>query len=118
MKKGFKIAGAIAGLAALAALVPYSVSKDDDDTTTVRALLWEYTKQPDPESPGSHKVSIDIGFHNPFDQNNDDLLMDDEDDLLLIDAPEVVDEPAVDIGLTLEPNPDDVPVEAPEVEQF
>ena len=117
MRKGFKIAGAIAGLAALAALVPYSVINDDEDNTTVRALLWEYTKQPDPENPGAHKVSIDIGFHMPNCKCNDNLLIDDEDGVILVDAPEV-DEAPCDIELTLEPNLDDIPAEVPECEQF
>ena len=112
MKKGLKIAGAIAGLAALAALTPYSVSKDEDDKTTVYALLWKYTNQPDPE--GGRKVSIDIGFHNPFKGENDDLLMDDEDDLILIDAPAAAEVTPCDIELTLEPKLDDEPTE-PEV---
>ena len=113
MKKGLKIAGAIAGFAALAAILPYSCKKDEEnDKLTVQALLWKYTNQPDHETPGNRKVSIDIGFHNPFKEDNDHHLMDDEDDLLLIDAPEVADEPAVDIELTLDPKLDDEP-EAP-----
>jgi DNA gyrase/topoisomerase IV subunit A len=85
MKKGWKIAGAVAGLAALAALLPHSCIKDEeDDKLTVQALLWKYTNQPDHETPGNRKISIDIGFHNPFAVETDDLLMDDEDDLILI----------------------------------
>ena len=106
MKKGFKILGAAAGIAALAALVPYSVIKDDEDKTTVQALLWKYTNEPDAETPGNRKVAIDIGFHNPFKAENDHLLMDEDDDLLLVDTPEC------GIELTLEPKLDDEP-EAP-----
>lgn len=88
MKKAFKIAGAIAGIAALASLVPYSIHKDEEeDTTTIRALLWKYTNQPDSQNPGSRKVSIDIGFHNPMSADNEDLLMDDGDELILVEAP-------------------------------
>ena len=108
MKKGLKIAGAIAGLAALAALTPYSVCKDDDDKTTICALLWKYTNQPDPEAPGSRKISVDIGFHNPFSECccNDHLLIDDEDGVILME-PSV--EAPCDIELTLEPKLDDEP---------
>lgn len=112
MKKGWKIAGAVAGLAALAAVLPHSYSKDEDnDKLTVQALLWKYTNQPDHETPGNRKVFIDIGFHNPFSVENDDLLMDDEDDLILMDAPavEVGAAPQCDIELTLEPRLDDEP---------
>ena len=106
MKKGLKIAGAIAGLAALAALTPYSVCRDEEDKTTVCALLWKYTNQPDPE--GGRKVSIDIGFHNPFCENNDHLLIDDDEGVILMDAPE---EPSCDIELTLEPKLDEEPAQ-------
>ncbi len=110
MKKGLKIAGTIAGLAALAAVLPYSCKKDeDDDKLTVQALLWKYTNQPDHETPGNRKVSIDIGFHNPFAVENDDLLMDAEDDLILVDAPA----PQCDIELTLDPKLDDEEPAAP-----
>ena len=110
MKKGWKIAGAVAGLAALAALLPHSCIKDEDeDKLTIQALLWKYTNQPDREAPGNRKISIDIGFHNPFAAETDDLLMDDEDDLILMDAPtvEVDSAPQCDIELTLEPKLDD-----------
>ena len=107
MKKGLKIASAIAGLAALAALTPYSINKDEDDKTTVCALLWKYTNQPDSEAPANRKITIDIGFHNPFHEDNEHLLMDDDDDLLLMDAPNSEAEPQCDIELTLEPNLDD-----------
>ena len=111
MKKGWKIAGAVAGLAALAALLPHSCIKDEeDDKLTVQALLWKYTNQPDHETPGNRKISIDIGFHNPFAVETDDLLMDDEDDLILMDAPAA---PQCDIELTLEPKLEDEPEAAP-----
>ena len=116
MKKGWKIAGTIAGLAALAAVLPHSCRKDEEnDKLTVQALLWKYTNQPDHETPGNRNVSIDIGFHNPFAEENDDLLMDDEDDLILLDSPAAVEveaAPQCDIELTLEPKLDDEP-EAP-----
>ena len=115
MKKGLKIAGAIAGLAALAALTPYSINKDEEDKTTIYALLWKYTNQPDPATPGDRKVTVDIGFHNPFKEENDELLMDDEDDLILVDAPvEAEAAPQCDIELTLEPKLDDDDVSEPE----
>ena len=110
MKKGWKIAGAVAGFAALAALLPHSCIRDEeDDKLTVQALLWKYTNQPDHETPGNRKISIDIAFHNPFAVETDDLLMDDEDDLILMDAPavEVDAAPQCDIELTLEPKLDD-----------
>ena len=116
MKKGWNIAGAVAGLAALATLLPYSCPKDEEnDKLTVQALLWKYTNQPDHETPGNRKVSIDIGFHNPFAVENDDLLMDDEDDLILMDAPavEVDPVPPCDIELTLDPKLDDEPKVTP-----
>ena len=109
MKKGWKIAGTIAGLAALAAALPYSCVKDDEnDKLTVQALLWKYTNQPS-EEPGKRNISIDIGFHNPFAVENDDLLMDEDDDLLLMDSPAVEVEavPQCDIELTLDPKLDD-----------
>ena len=122
MKKGLKIAGTIAGLAALAAVLPYSCKKDEEnDKLTVQALLWKYTNQPDHETPGNRKVSIDIGLHNPFAVENDDLLMDDEDDLILMNAPavEVEAAPQCDIELTLEPKLDDEePVASAEPEIF
>jgi len=116
MKKGLKIAGAIAGLAAVASLLPYSVSKDqENDKTTARALLWKYTNQPDPKEPGSRKVVIDIGFQNPLSEDNDHLLMDEDDDLLLLDTPE--EAPQNEIELTLEPDlSEEVP--APETPEF
>ena len=114
MKKGLKIAGTIAGLAALAALTPYSINKNEDDKTTIYALLWKYTNQPDSKAPGGRKVTIDIGFHNPFKEENDDLLMDDEDDLILVDVPvEAEAAPQCDIELTLEPKLDDDEPTAP-----
>lgn len=115
MKKGLKIAGAIAGLAAVAALVPHTVKKDDEDKTTIHALLWKYTNQPDPQTPDKRKVTIDLGFHNPFAKENDDIFMDDEEDVILIDTPANEEEPApqCDIELTLEPNLDDEPVATP-----
>ncbi len=116
MKKGFKIAGAVAGLAALAAILPYSCRKDEEsDKLTVQALLWKYTNQPDHETPGNRKVSIDIGFHNPFAVENDDLLMDDDEDLIFVDAPEAVEVPQCDIELTLEPELGDEPQVTPPV---
>ena len=118
MKKGFKIAGAVAGVAALAALLPFSVNKDEEnDKLSVQALLWKYTNQPDHENPGNRKVSIDIGFHNPLHAKADDLLMDDEDDLLLMDTPAEA-APACDIELTLEPKLDDEPAAEAEPEIY
>ena len=106
MKKGLKIAGTIAGIAALASLLPYAVRKDEENNeTTVQALLWKYTNKPDHEAPGSRKVSVDIGFHNPFQCDNDDLLMDDCDEPILDCSPveevpseEPADEPEVTEG--------------------
>ena len=110
MKKGLKFAGVVAGLAALAALVPYSINKDEEaDETTAYALLWKYTNKPDPEAPGNRKISIDIGFHNPAEAEIDELLMGDND-LILVDP--AVEEPSCDIELTLEPKLDDEPAEA------
>ena len=64
MKKGWKIVGAIA---ALAALIPYSVKKDEEnDKLTVQALLWKYTNQPDHETPDNRNISVVVGFHNPM----------------------------------------------------
>ena len=64
MKKGWKIIGAVA---ALAALLPYSVKKDKEaDETTVQALLWTYTNQPDRETPDRRNISINIGFRKPI----------------------------------------------------
>ena len=102
MKKGWKIAGAVAGIAALtAALVPYSINRDEEnDETTAYALLWKFTKKPDSE--GRRTISIDIGFHNPAEAEIDELLMG-ENDLIL------VEEPKCDIELTLEPKLDDEP---------
>ena len=75
MKKGWKIIGAVA---ALAALLPYCVKKDEEaDTLTVRALLWEYTNQPNDEFPGNRNISIDIGFHNPLAENTEGLFAED-----------------------------------------
>ena len=106
MKKGWKIAGAIAGVAALAALAPYFINKDpESDETTVKALLWKYTNKPDHENPGSRKLSIDIGFHNPFCQECDDLLMD-------VDF----DEPLLDTTPAVEVLAEETPVEEPESE--
>ena len=113
MKKSWKIFGAVAGIVAAAALTPYSINKDEDDKTTIYALLWKYTNQPDAENPGSRKVSIDIGFHNPFKEDNDHLLMDEEDDLILVDAP-VAEAAPCDIELTLEPKLEDEPQVTPE----
>ena len=100
MKKGWKIVGAVA---ALAALLPYSVKKDEDaDKLTVRALLWKYTNQPDHETPDRRNISIDIGFQNPMAENEVDQPID-------IDLPEVeplsVEEEisASDIELSLPP---------------
>ena len=63
MKKGWKIAGAtIAGLTALAALLPYSFNKEKGQTT-VYALLWKYTIK---ETDGWSKPSLRFGFHNPM----------------------------------------------------
>ena len=106
MKKALKIAGAIAGVAALASLLPYSINKDENDETTIHALLWKYSNKPDPTAPGNRKVTIDLGFHNPFAEENDELLMDDEEDLILVDAPAEA-APQCDIELTLEPKLDD-----------
>ena len=73
MKKGWKIVGA---LAALAALLPYSVKKDDEnEKLTVQALLWKYTSQPDHETPDRRNISIDIGFQKPMAEENDDLII-------------------------------------------
>lgn len=100
MKKGLKIAGAIAGIAALAALTPYSVNKYEDKTT-VYALLWKYTNKPDPENPGKRTHVLDLGFHNPVVEENDELLMGDDEDLIFVEAPETEDvlydaEPAIE----------------------
>lgn len=95
MKKGLKIAGTIAGIAALASLLPYSCKKDEEtDELTVKALLWKYSNQPDHEIESNRKVSIDIGFHNPFASENDDLLMDDgeEEEPILDCSPIPTDE--------------------------
>ena len=108
MKKGLKILGAVAGIAALASLIPYSINKDDENgETTAYALLWKYSNKPDPEAPGNRKISIDIGFHNPAEAEIDELLMGDND-LILVDTP-VVEEPTCDIELTLNPQLDDQP---------
>ena len=98
MKKVWKIAGAIAGVAALAALAPYSINKDaENDETTVYALLWKYTNKPDHENPGSRKVSVDIGFHNPLKEETDALLMDEDFDEPLLDTTPTVEEPTVEV---------------------
>lgn len=97
MKKGLKIAGTIAGIAALAALLPYSCKKDEEkDELTVKALLWKYSNQPDPELEGNRRISVDIGFQNPFAAENDDLLMDDLDEPI-IDCTPIVEEPAPEV---------------------
>ena len=94
MKKGWKIAGTIAGIAALAALLPYSCQKDEEnDELTVKALLWKYTSQPDLNNVGERKIALDIGFQNPFTVENDDLLMDEDDDLILVNASDEMVEP-------------------------
>ena len=74
MKKGWKIVGAVA---ALAALLPYSVTKDkESDKLTVQALLWKYTNQPDHETSDRRNISIDIGFHNPMAKEKEGQLSD------------------------------------------
>ena len=102
MKKGLKIAGTVAGIAALASLLPYAIKRDqENDETTVQALLWKYTNKPDHETPGKRTHILTPGFHNPFQADNDDLLMDDDYDDPILDCtpvPEdapVEDEPVV-----------------------
>lgn len=105
MKKGLKIFGAVAGVAALAALLPYSVKKDEElDETTASALLWKYTNRPDREVPGERKVTVDIGFTHPFKTVGADVFADDEE-VVLVDSDE--DAPQCDIELTLEPDLED-----------
>lgn len=59
MKKGWKILGAIAGAAALAALTPYSCKKDKETgSLSVKALLWNLTTTPDAD--GGSNISINI----------------------------------------------------------
>ena len=109
MKKGWKILGAVAGAAAIASLIPYAINKDEEnDETTVYALLWKYTNKP--RSEGGRTVSIDIGFHNPAEAEIDELLMGDND-LILVDTPTVEVSPC-DIELTLTPNLDDIQPQA------
>ena len=109
MKKGWKVLGAVAGIAAIASLIPYSINKDEEnDETTAYALLWKFTSKPRPE--GGRTVSIDIGFHNPAEAEIDELLMGDND-LILVDAP-AEEGPTCNIELTLTPDLDDTQPEA------
>ncbi len=112
MKKGWKIVGAVA---ALAALLPYSVKKDtESDKLTVQALLWKYTNQPDHETSDRRNISIDIGFQNPAAKAE-------EEQPIVIDPIQVVDlaaeeeVSASDIELSLTPllsNEPEGPVQA------
>lgn len=59
MKKGWKIAGVIAGAAALAALTPYSCKHDPDTgALSLKALLWNLTTSPNLD--GGSNISINI----------------------------------------------------------
>lgn len=117
MKKGLKIAGAVAGLTALAALLPCCMRRSKDDETTVSALLWQYSSKPDPDADGCRKVSINIGFHNPFAAHG--KIQEDESTLNFAEdasvcevgpaaAPEETEsaDPTEPGDMTLEPNPE------------
>ncbi len=110
MKKGWKIVGAVA---ALAALLPYSVKKDEEnDKVTVRALLWKYTNQPDHETPDKRNISIDICFQNPMSEDEEDQSI----DIDLTEAEPIAAEEGItagDIELSLHPLLDNEP-KAPE----
>ncbi len=97
MKKGWKIVGAVA---ALAALLPYSVKKDEEnDRLTVRALLWKYTNLPDHEDPDRRNISINIGFQNPMSEEEGDQCVDPVQEEPL-SAEEEISESDIELSLT------------------
>lgn len=96
MKKLWKALG-ITALAA--ALLPYRVRKDqDEDATTIDALLWQATRRP---GQGEEKAQVDItiGFKSPLQEVRQEraLFTDDPEEAVLFadDQPEaaVVDTP-------------------------
>lgn len=103
-KSNLKLFGALAGAAAVAALLPYSVKDDPQQgTTTISALLWKYTSRPDPEDPSRKQIDIDLGLRNSF-KNQKGAALDELENSPLVDVTD--NTPACDIELTLEPKLD------------
>lgn len=89
MKKLWKALG-ITALAA--ALLPYRVRRDqENDATTIDALLWQVTRCPG-QGEDKGQVDISIGFKSPFQQIREEreLFTDDPEEAVLFadDQPE------------------------------
>ena len=100
MKKGFKIAGALLGVAAVAATVPYAVTKDSETgEKTIEALLWRLNMRPNTET-GKKDITIDIFPNRLPCKPSTDIP---EEELICEDAVQT----DCDIELTLDPKLDD-----------
>ena len=76
--------------AAVAALTPYEVKKDEETgATTVKALLWgaKYT----PAGDAGRNVDVTLGLHVPGRNDEADLFADDEPEAAVLDGTELQD---------------------------
>ena len=81
-----KVLGAAA---AVAALTPYQVEKDEETgVTTMKALLWGAKYTPATEETG-RDVDVTIGLNIPGKKDEADLFADDEPEAAMLDADEL-----------------------------
>ena len=81
-----KVLGAAA---AVAALTPYKVERDEDTgATTMRALLWGAKYTPATEEAG-RSVDVTFGLNLPVQKNEAELFADDDPEAAVLDAEEL-----------------------------
>ena len=87
MKKLWKVLGIAAAVAALA---PYKVEKDDETgATNIRALLWGARYTPATEQTG-RDIDVTLGLHAPrLRKDEAELYADDDPDAAVLEAEEL-----------------------------
>ena len=86
ISKVLKVLGAAA---AVAALTPYKVEKDDETgVTTLKALLWSARHTPAAEDTGRN-VDVTVGLNIPGREGEAELFADDEPEAAVLDAEEL-----------------------------
>ena len=101
--KVLKVLGAVA---AVAALTPYEVEKDEETgVTTMKALLWRARHIPATEETG-RDVDVAFGLNIPGREGEAELFADDEPEAAVLDEPE--------LQVTVDESQDDAADEAAE----
>ena len=86
ISKVLKVLGAAA---AVAALTPYKVERDEETgVTTMKALLWDAKYTPAAEGTG-RDVNVTFGLNIPGQEGEAELFADDEPEAAVLDEPEL-----------------------------